>query len=135
MNNMATPKALSQNAKLGIVIVIAVAIIAVLAYTLVPRAVATSPEALQAFAQCLAEKKATMYGAAWCPHCQAQKKLFGDAFHAIPYVECPDHPDVCTAKGVTGYPTWILADGTKLEGEQQFESLASKTGCACWRWV
>jgi hypothetical protein len=31
---------------------------------------------------------------------------------------------------VTGYPTWILADGTRLEGEQPLGLLGEKTGCA-----
>ena len=29
-----------------------------------------------------------MYGAYWCPHCQAQKKVFGESFQYVPYVEC-----------------------------------------------
>jgi len=28
------------------------------------------------FAQCLTDKGVKMYGAYWCPHCQAQKALF-----------------------------------------------------------
>ena len=31
---------------------------------------------------------AQMFGAYWCPHCQEQKKKFGDAFSAVDYVEC-----------------------------------------------
>ncbi len=85
--------------------------------------------ALDAFAQCLSSKKITMYGAAWCPHCQNQKKLFGDSFKYIPYVECPDNPSVCLAKGVEGYPTWIFPDGSKLIGEQTLEDLSQKNGC------
>ncbi|MEI8337531.1 MAG: protein disulfide isomerase family protein [bacterium] len=83
-----------------------------------------------AFAQCLASKNITMYGAVWCPHCQKQKALFGAAFHYVPYVECPDNTKLCEDKGVTGYPTWITASGTKLEGEQSLEKLAEVTQCA-----
>lgn len=82
-----------------------------------------------AFAQCLKEKKATMYGAAWCSHCQAQKALFGDAFKEVPYVECPENIQQCVAQGVEGYPTWIFADGERAVGEQSLEVLAQKTGC------
>jgi glutaredoxin len=84
---------------------------------------------LDEFAQCLTDKKLTMYGAVWCPHCQNQKKLFGNAFKKVTYVECPDNPQLCTEKGVKGYPTWITGDGKKLEGEQTLEQLAQETSC------
>ena len=71
---------------------------------------------LKGFAQCLADKGITMYGASWCPHCQNEKKAFGDAFRYVPYVECPDNPNVCLNKGVEAYPTWIFPDGRKLVG-------------------
>ena len=61
-----------------------------------------------AFAKCLTDKGWTMYGAVWCPHCQDQKKAFGDSFKYIKYVECPDNIQLCTDKGVNGYPTWIV---------------------------
>ena len=75
------------------------------------------PSKYDAFAQCLAEKKVTMYGAVWCSHCQAQKKEFGSAFKYVPYVECPENTKLCTDKGVEGFPTWITNDGKKLVGE------------------
>lgn len=84
---------------------------------------------LAKFAQCLAEKKVTMYGAAWCSHCQNQKNAFGDAFKYVPYVECPDNPQLCLDKGVTGYPTWIFPDGKKIEGELELKRLSEESGC------
>ena len=95
--------------------------------------VTASIEGVQ-FAQCLSEKNAVFYGAFWCPHCLAQKALFGSAVSEIKYVECstPDGNSqlaVCKAKGVQSYPTWIFADGTLVTGEQSFSSLAEKTGC------
>jgi len=89
-----------------------------------------APSNLDAFAKCLAQKGITMYGAAWCPHCQSQKKLFGNAFQYVPYVECPNTPKLCLEKGVDGYPTWITADGTKLIGEQSLEQLSKTTSCS-----
>jgi hypothetical protein len=91
--------------------------------------------AVTAFAQCLGEKGAIFYGAFWCPHCQAQKKLFAGSDKALPYVECstPDgqgQTALCREKGVESYPTWIFADGSRVTGEQTFETLAAKTGCA-----
>ncbi len=85
---------------------------------------------LDSFAQCLASHEVTMYGAEWCSHCQNEKKWFGKSFRYVPYVECPDNPKRCLEKGVEGYPTWILPDGTRLEGEQGPERLSAISGCA-----
>ena len=92
------------------------------------------PSPLNAFAQCLKDAKATMYGAFWCPHCQAQKKLFGNAAKLLPYVECstPDtksQTQICIDKKIEGYPVWEYADGTRTSGEQTLEQLAAKTSC------
>ena len=84
---------------------------------------------LDSFAQCLAEKEVKMYGAEWCSHCKNQKELFGRSFQYVPYVECPEDTETCTAAGVEGYPTWIFADGSKKEGEVSLETLAEKTDC------
>ena len=89
---------------------------------------------LDGFAQCLKDKGAVLYGAFWCPHCQAQKKLFGDAQKNLPYVECstPDGKgqlDICTQNKIDGYPTWTFSDGTRQSGELSLEALAGKTGC------
>lgn len=86
------------------------------------------------FTQCLADKGALFYGAFWCPHCQAQKKLFGDAQKLLPYVECstPDgngQTQICKDKGINSYPTWVFSDGSKVEGEQSLAKLGEKTGC------
>lgn len=92
------------------------------------------PGKLDGFAQCITEKGATFYGAFWCPHCQNQKKMFGNSMEYIKYVECstPDgrgQLSVCTDLGVQSYPTWIFADGTKETGELSVEKLAEKTDC------
>ena len=91
--------------------------------------VPNGPSKYDAFAQCLAKADLTMYGAVWCPHCQAQKKEFGTAFQYVSYVECPDNVKICTDKGVEGYPTWITKDGKKLVGEQSLDTLANLKGC------
>jgi glutaredoxin len=84
---------------------------------------------LDGFAQCLASKNFTMYGAEWCPHCKREKALFGTSWKYVPYVECPENTKLCLDKGVTGYPTWISADGSKYEGEQGLERIASESSC------
>lgn len=81
------------------------------------------------FAECLASKKLTMYGAVWCSHCKAQKALFGASFKYVPYVECTENPNLCLEKKVEGYPTWIDEKGTKYVGEQSLEKLAEISSC------
>jgi hypothetical protein len=88
---------------------------------------------IDTFAQCLGDAGAKFYGAYWCPHCQAQKKLFNNS-KKLPYVECsmPDgkaQTPVCITEKITGYPTWVFKDGTRVDGEQTFEELSTKTGC------
>ncbi len=84
---------------------------------------------LDGFAQCLADKEITMYGAAWCVHCKNEKAAFGSSFRLVPYVECPDNIKLCTDKGVNGYPTWIFPDGRKFEGEQGVKRLSDLSDC------
>ncbi|MDO8659523.1 MAG: hypothetical protein Q7K54_02880 [Candidatus Parcubacteria bacterium] len=86
------------------------------------------------FATCLKDKGAVFYGAFWCSHCQAQKKLFGSSQKLLPYVECSTangsgQLPVCIDKKVTGYPTWEFADGSRLGGEIPLAQLSEKTGC------
>jgi hypothetical protein len=89
---------------------------------------------LKNFAICLSKSNSTMYGAYWCPHCQNQKKEFGNAFEYVTYRECDPKgpnadPEACQKAGIKGYPTWILADGQRLEGEQALEDLSKATKC------
>ncbi len=88
---------------------------------------------IDVFAQCISDSGAKFYGAYWCSHCQAQKKLFNESKN-LPYIECSTadgqgQTKVCADAKVTGYPTWIFADGSIANGEQTFEELSSKTNC------
>ncbi|MFH1650106.1 MAG: peptidylprolyl isomerase [Candidatus Woesearchaeota archaeon] len=86
-------------------------------------------------ATCLADNGAYFYGASWCSHCNSQKELFGEAAKDLPYVECstPENPNAqaqaCKDAGITGYPTWVFKDGTRVSGEQSFAQLAKLSGC------
>lgn len=98
-----------------------------------------SPSRLANFAKYLTEKGVVMYGAYWCSHCQNQKKVFGDAFQYITYVECTQEPKRCLAAGVKGYPTWTIpknatpsaekpeAEVMKIEGEITLDNLIQAT--------
>lgn len=94
-----------------------------------------APDQRMELAQCLTDKGAKFYGAYWCPHCAAQKKLFGKALSKVTYVECAIPGDstaqtqACKDAGIEGYPTWTFADGSRLSGEVSLIALAEKTGC------
>ena len=86
------------------------------------------------FAQCLTENGVKMYGAYWCPHCNEQKKMFGNSWDYVEYIECSlpnaaGQNDVCNVAGISGYPTWELGNGTRLQGTQTFETLSQLTNC------
>ncbi|MDP3734263.1 MAG: hypothetical protein Q8R37_03460 [Nanoarchaeota archaeon] len=88
-----------------------------------------------AFATCLTEKGVTMYGAYWCPHCQEQKKMFGGSWDKVEYIECslPNRAGetaICNQAGITSYPTWQFADGTRKSGTLSLEDLSFFSGCA-----
>jgi hypothetical protein len=103
-----------------------------------PRLVNVSAAApkLEDFAKCLAQKKATMYGAFWCSHCKEQKDLLGSAWVYVPYVECavPGKPPrtqtpACVARQIRQYPTWIFADGQRKVGLLKLDDLSAVSGC------
>lgn len=85
-------------------------------------------------ASCLTEKKVVFYGAAWCTHCQDQKKLFGGALPKITYVECSAQEtnpilQECIDKKISKYPTWLDESGKRLEGVMRLETLAREYNC------
>lgn len=95
----------------------------------------SGPGKYDTFAQCLKDKGVVFYGAFWCPHCQATKRMFGSSAKLLPYVECstPDGQGqlpICKDKGIESYPTWTFANSTTtLTGEQSFEALSAASGC------
>ena len=97
--------------------------------------VRAAPSKLDGFAQCLKDKGAVFYGAFWCPHCQATKKMFGSAARLLPYVECStpngqEQLQVCKDKGVQSYPTWTFPNSTTtLTGERTLKELSELSGC------
>lgn len=88
-----------------------------------------APGQYDSFAQCLTQKGAAMYGTDWCPHCQAQKKLFGNSFKYVNYINCDANKAACDAAGVKGYPTWQFPRGDPVSGTQELATLAERAGC------
>jgi len=91
-------------------------------------------DSIVTFAKCLNEKGAKMFGAYWCSHCAAQKRMFGDAWEHITYVECSiegnqrAQTEICQNERISGYPTWEI-NGQKHTGEQTLDNLAKLSGC------
>jgi len=75
---------------------------------------------------------AVMYGSYKCPHCNAQKALFGDASKYVVYVECDPagkdaKPAICFSRGIVHYPTWEI-NGRFYEGAKSLQELAQLSG-------
>lgn len=126
-----------MNSNIKIFISVIVLLIVGVVVTVLLRSSSVSPAGAgkyDGFAQCLKDQGATFYGAFWCPHCQAQKKLFGSSVKLLPYVECSTldasgQTQICIDKGIKSYPTWEFADGSRLDGEIPLADLAAKTSC------
>jgi len=83
-------------------------------------------------AKYLSRTGAKMYGSYKCPHCNAQKALFGDAAKFVDYVECdPSGPngqsDLCFSRGIMNYPTWEIK-GRYYEGAKSLPELSNLSG-------
>ncbi|MBI2558520.1 hypothetical protein HYW20_04310 [Candidatus Woesearchaeota archaeon] len=100
--------------------VLAVIILAGLSYSIYSL---NKPSTYDAFAKCLNQKGAVMYGAMdWCKYTQAQKAMFGNSFKYINYHEFSE------LAGIKKTPTWVI-NGAWYENVQSFEKLAALTGC------
>jgi thiol-disulfide isomerase/thioredoxin len=119
----------------GVIVLLAVAFGAYVSYSSYTGEKASfAPGVLDGFVQCIKSKGIIFYGAYWCPHCQATKAMFGSSAKELPYVECstPDgqgQTQVCIDKKVQEYPTWILADGSRISGQRTLGELATSFSC------
>jgi len=84
-------------------------------------------------ARCLTEKKIKMYGAFWCSACNNQKKMFGESWKYVTYVECSTsdmkETQECVDANIEYYPTWEFPNGKRVEGAISLENLARLSGC------
>ena len=112
------------------VIIVMVLVVAVLLFIWIKN----RPGPYDVLAQCLTQHGVKMYGAFWCPHCAAQKKLLGSSWHYVTYVECSlpngqGQNDVCNAAGIQGYPTWEFKEGKRVSSELSIEQLTQLSNC------
>lgn len=95
---------------------------------------ATAPGKYDDVAKCITENGATFYGAFWCSACAKEKQILGKSLKYIDYQECslPDkrQNQMCNDLNISGYPTWIFADGSRVKAVLTIEALATKTGCS-----
>lgn len=124
----------TRNMKKGMLIFWAIVLVLIVAGIGTSVFVKSGPGKLDGFAQCLKDKGAIFYGAFWCPHCQATKRLFGKSAPLLPYVECStpngqDQLQICKDKKITGYPTWVFPDGNILTGERTLQELSTASTC------
>jgi len=112
----------------GIIILIIIVGIGIYAYS-------ATAKNYDAFAQCISAKGAKFYGAFWCPHCKDQKAMFGNSKAYLPYIECSTDDGqhqlpVCDTANISGYPTWVFPDGSRISGALELTQLSDKTSCA-----
>ncbi len=91
----------------------------------------------EALAKHLTKTGAVMYGAYWCPYCSQQKKIFGENFLYVKYVECDprgenSNPRLCQYKGISKYPTWEI-EGKMFEGVYTLKELQKISGFEVFR--
>lgn len=84
--------------------------------------------------RCLYEKRATMFGAPTCGFCQQQKRVLGESFDMVRFLDCAKDKSLCETRNVDQYPTWVLErDGTELKryaGVLSLEKLSEFYECA-----
>lgn len=118
----------------GLIILVLFAGLGIYAATHSATTANTGPGPLDTFAQCLKDKQVKFFGAFWCPHCAAQKALFGKSQKLLPYIECSlpsgsGQTQICIDNKIQGYPTWVFPDGTRHQGELTLQDLSDKSTC------
>ncbi len=102
-------------------------------------AMATTPEGeaapdLVGFAKALTTAGVKFYGAAWCPACTEQKRLFEDGAQFLPFIEVTNADRTLNEIGeendIEVFPTWVFPDGTRLTGVQTLSDLSQRSGVA-----
>ena len=126
--------AMEQKVILGVVGLLIIGAIGIYAISPATQSSSVPSHKYDTLAQCINDSGAKFFGAWWCPHCAAQKALFGDAVKLLPYVECAtadgkSQTQVCKDNAITGYPTWVMPDHSTSTGEISLADLALKTNC------
>jgi len=90
---------------------------------------ALTSERKEKIAKCLTEKGIRVYVADWCPFCQQQKELFGEAAKYLNSIDCHDPTvggnNIAKCPNIEGVPAWRDKDGNELMNvnEEVFDGL------------
>ena len=110
------------NIKPILLVIGAILLVGLLGYFFLKGETDAQPGQYDEFAKYLTDRGVVMYGTEWCPHCKAQKELFGSSFQYVNYVDCDKNSKDCIAAGVKSYPAWKI-DGVNYLGTQSIEKL------------
>jgi len=84
------------------------------------------------FAKALKSNGAVFYGAFWCPHCIAEKALFGNSKKYLPYVECSNPnrspTQICIDAQIESFPTWKFENGITIASSEEPTMCSIKPG-------
>lgn len=88
-------------------------------------------------ASCVTSKHIKMFGADSCGHCQHQKKIFGESFAQIEYIDCyktEEGKKACKDHEIQNFPTWVKFDASgneveRVKGVQSLEKMEIFSGC------
>ncbi|MBI2449043.1 hypothetical protein HYV49_01980 [Candidatus Pacearchaeota archaeon] len=86
------------------------------------------PGDYDAFAKCLAEKGAVVYGNDFCQYTAKQLNFFGNSKQYLNYVKCSENKELCDRKGIGVTPTWEI-NNEFYPQVQTFERLSAISGC------
>ena len=94
-------------------------------------------EQVDNFAVCLTQKWVKMYGTDWCSHCLNTKKMFGESFSKITFINCDpkntqspaDINIQCRTAWIEWYPTRIYK-WAKYPWALSLEELSEISGCS-----
>ena len=64
-----------------------------------------------------------IYGSSGCGWCKKQLKDLGEFSDTLPFVDCAANPGECSQLGITGFPTWVDAKGTRYPGFKKLTDL------------
>lgn len=73
-------------------------------------------------AQELSARNITLYTTSTCPHCKAQKAVFGAEIRYLRVITCDIQPDDFCGT-LSAVPTWRLPDGEIITGVLEFKNL------------
>ena len=111
------------------VLIIALAVIVLLLGSSLWKNIA--PSKYDALAQCITDAGGQVKVAYWCSACAKQEAMFKSAWRLIDSIECSSPGssvfDLCPEISAT--PTWILPDGSTMEGAYELTKLAEVYSC------